>query len=63
MGPGWPDLTMRTGRCIILGWTGWILPLALVGVLLFTGAFSPVRQQPESQARQSTVDRELHASE
>ncbi|MBO0596829.1 CPBP family intramembrane metalloprotease [Nesterenkonia sp. E16_7] len=52
-----------TTQATILGWTGWILPLALVGVLLLTGSFSPVRQQPESQARQSTEDRELHASE
>lgn len=40
-----------TTQATILGWSGWIVPLAIVTLLVATGQFRPAEQSPESGAR------------
>jgi membrane protease YdiL (CAAX protease family) len=40
-----------TAQATILGWSGWIVPLALVVVLVATGRFAPAEDPPQSAVR------------
>lgn len=44
-----------TTQATILGWTGWIIPLALVTVLLLTGQFSPARPKATTSTTAQTA--------
>lgn len=44
-----------TTQATILGWTGWIIPLALVTVPLLTGQFSPARPGTTASATGRTA--------
>ena len=46
-----------TTQATILGWSGWIVPLVLVVVLVATGQFAPAEQPPRSAVRTRSTTR------